>query len=204
MFHERLKEKRIKSKKKQKDLAEYLNISPQSISKWEKGEAFPSLEYLPKIAKFYKCDINSFFEEDQASKEKKQEKLEKCANGILDILMKNLQNKSKPRTCSIKKYDEFFEVAKSVLVMNEDENKLIKYFADNKDVTESISYVFILIIRRQGVSVSGLQRDLNIAFPKAMRIADGLEEIGVVFPYNDKGARKINYEQILRLKSFIE
>jgi DNA segregation ATPase FtsK/SpoIIIE-like protein len=118
--------------------------------------------------------------------------------------MKNLQNKSKPRTCSIKKYDEFFEVAKSVLVMNEDENKLIKYFADNKDVTESISYVFILIIRRQGVSVSGLQRDLNIAFPKAMRIADGLEEIGVVFPYNDKGARKINYEQILRLKSFIE
>ena len=111
MIHEHLKRIRAHCKVTQQQLADYLNVSPQSISKWEKGEAFPSLEYLPKIAKFYKCDINSFFEEDQASKEKNQENLEKCANGILDILMKNLQNKSKPRTCSIKKYDEFFEVA---------------------------------------------------------------------------------------------
>ena len=49
MFHERLKAIRIKCEKTQKDLADYLNISPQSVSKWEKGEALPSLEYLPNL-----------------------------------------------------------------------------------------------------------------------------------------------------------
>ena len=67
MFHEKLKAIRIKCEKTQKDLADYLNISPQSISKWEKGEALPSLEYLPKIAKFYNCDINLFFEEQNTA-----------------------------------------------------------------------------------------------------------------------------------------
>ncbi len=63
MFHDKLKEIRTKLKKTQKDLAEYLSISPQSVSKWEKGEALPSMEYLPKIAKFFGCTPNDFFEE---------------------------------------------------------------------------------------------------------------------------------------------
>ena len=61
MFHEKLKEIRMKSGKTQKDLAEYLSISPQSVSKWEKGESLPSMEYLPKIAKFLGCTPNAFF-----------------------------------------------------------------------------------------------------------------------------------------------
>lgn len=65
MFHEKLKEIRVQKEKTQKDLADYLNISPQSVSKWENGEALPSLEYLPKIAKFYNCAIDSFFEEEK-------------------------------------------------------------------------------------------------------------------------------------------
>ena len=71
MFHEKLKESRTKSGKTQKDLAEYLSISPQSVSKWEKGEALPSMEYLPKIAKFFGCTPNDFFgiEENQEKKE---------------------------------------------------------------------------------------------------------------------------------------
>ena len=62
MFHDKLKEIRTKLKKTQKDLAEYLSISPQSVSKWEKGEALPSMEYLPKIAKFFGCTPNEFFD----------------------------------------------------------------------------------------------------------------------------------------------
>lgn len=45
----------------QKQLADYLSISPQSISKWEKGDSLPSIDYLPKIAELLKCDINDFF-----------------------------------------------------------------------------------------------------------------------------------------------
>ena len=63
MFNERFKSIRQASGKTQKDLAEFLNISPQSVSKWEKGEALPSIEYLPLMAKFFGCSINVFFED---------------------------------------------------------------------------------------------------------------------------------------------
>jgi len=69
MFHEKLKELRANAKKTQKDLADYLMISPQSVSKWELGEFLPSMEYLPKIAKFLDCEPNDFFERKEYQKE---------------------------------------------------------------------------------------------------------------------------------------
>lgn len=63
MFNIRLKSIRIFSGKTQKELADYLQISAQSVSKWEKGEALPSLEYLPLIAQFLGCSVNAFFAE---------------------------------------------------------------------------------------------------------------------------------------------
>lgn len=85
MFHIRLKEKRIEAKRTQKELAEYLNITPQSVSKWEKGEALPSLEYLPKIAAFLQCDINSFFVEGTTATVENN----KCITELVFILDKS-------------------------------------------------------------------------------------------------------------------
>lgn len=61
MFNKNLKNIRLKQGLSQKQVADYLNISPQSISKWEKNEALPSIEYLPKLADILKCEINDFF-----------------------------------------------------------------------------------------------------------------------------------------------
>lgn len=61
MFNKNLKNIRLQKELSQKQVAEYLNVSPQSISKWEKGEALPSIEYLPKLAEILDCDINAFF-----------------------------------------------------------------------------------------------------------------------------------------------
>lgn len=61
MFCEQLRLIRKASDKTQRELAEHLQISAQSVSKWEKGEALPSIEYLPHMAKFFGCSINAFF-----------------------------------------------------------------------------------------------------------------------------------------------
>ena len=61
MFHMNLKTIRLQQGLSQKQVADYLSVSAQSISKWEKGEALPSIEYLPKLATFLNCDINAFF-----------------------------------------------------------------------------------------------------------------------------------------------
>lgn len=37
----------------QEELAEYLKVSPQAVSKWESGESTPKVPLLPDIARFY-------------------------------------------------------------------------------------------------------------------------------------------------------
>lgn len=65
MFNDNLKRIRLKSGLSQKQLAEYLNISSQSVSKWETGEALPSIAFLPDLAKCLNCEINDFFEHEE-------------------------------------------------------------------------------------------------------------------------------------------
>ena len=61
MFNKNLKNIRLQQGLSQKQVADYLLVSPQSVSEWEKGEALPSIEYLPKLAECLNCDINAFF-----------------------------------------------------------------------------------------------------------------------------------------------
>jgi len=50
---EKIKSFRKKREITQEQLAEYLNISFQSVSKWECGDAYPDITMLPKIAMFF-------------------------------------------------------------------------------------------------------------------------------------------------------
>ena len=61
MFNKNLRSIRLKQGITQKQVADFLNVSVQSISKWEKGDALPSIEFLPKLAECLKCEINDFF-----------------------------------------------------------------------------------------------------------------------------------------------
>lgn len=48
----------------QEDLAERLNISRQSISKWERGEALPDIENLIELSKLYGVTIDELINSD--------------------------------------------------------------------------------------------------------------------------------------------
>ncbi len=65
MFCDNFRIIRKKSGKTQKEIADFLSISAQSISKWETGESLPTIEYLPQIAKLLGCSINAFFDEEE-------------------------------------------------------------------------------------------------------------------------------------------
>ena len=90
MFNERFKAIRKNSGRTQKELAEFLNISPQSVSKWENGEALPGIEYLPLMAKFFSCSIAAFFEDAHESslpeKVTEEVSLSKDMEGVRDRL----------------------------------------------------------------------------------------------------------------------
>lgn len=67
MFCNNLRTLRLKCGLSQKQVADFLNVSPQSVSKWEKGESLPSIEFLPKMAECLDCDINAFFIKEEVT-----------------------------------------------------------------------------------------------------------------------------------------
>ena len=56
MFYlsENLKKYRLLKKLTQEDVAEYLGITSQSVSKWERGESYPDITFLPALANILK------------------------------------------------------------------------------------------------------------------------------------------------------
>lgn len=63
VIHERIKQYRKKHGITQKELADVLCVSPQTISKWERDECYPDISFLPILAKTLECCVNEFFVE---------------------------------------------------------------------------------------------------------------------------------------------
>ena len=69
-----LKECRTQLKLTQSEVAQRIGISPQAISKWEKGDNLPDVTYFPDIAKIYNISISELLE--IGSSDEKDEKAE--------------------------------------------------------------------------------------------------------------------------------
>ncbi len=61
---EKIRELRISHSMTQEAVAEYLGVSSQTVSKWERGLLSPDIALLPKIAVLFKCSIDSLFDMD--------------------------------------------------------------------------------------------------------------------------------------------
>ena len=70
----------------QNELAEKLNYSDNTISRWEHAEITPSIETLEQIAKFYGVSVESILKEKATEESKKAKKFERIKH-ISTILM---------------------------------------------------------------------------------------------------------------------
>lgn len=55
---ENLKKYRVMKNLTQEDVAELLRITPQSVSKWERGESYPDITFLPALANIFDTSID--------------------------------------------------------------------------------------------------------------------------------------------------
>ena len=67
---EKLQQLRKDSNYTQEELADIMNVSRQSISKWESDVAFPETEKLITLSKLYQCSIDYLLNEDSDAKVK--------------------------------------------------------------------------------------------------------------------------------------
>ena len=56
---ENIKKFRIASGYTQSELAILLSVSPQAVSRWENGQAFPDITFLPLLSKYLNVSIDA-------------------------------------------------------------------------------------------------------------------------------------------------
>ena len=63
-FGENLYNLRKAAKMSQEKLAEKMEVTRQSVSKWENGESYPEMEKIMKLCDVFHCKINDLVHED--------------------------------------------------------------------------------------------------------------------------------------------
>lgn len=90
-FSENLKSCRKARALTQEALANYLGISFQAVSKWERNESYPDITILPEIADFFGVTIDEMLGINRAKKEQELEKyIEEYDNYLNDAEKQNV------------------------------------------------------------------------------------------------------------------
>ena len=74
-FGETLKKLRLKQNLTQEKLSDFLGVSFQTISKWERGDTYPDITLLPVIAQFFKVSADELLGINKATDEEEIKKL---------------------------------------------------------------------------------------------------------------------------------
>ncbi len=61
-LNEKMRELRVAQKLTQEEVATYLGVTSQSVSKWERGILSPDIHMLPRIAVLFKTSIDALFD----------------------------------------------------------------------------------------------------------------------------------------------
>lgn len=79
---ENLKKYRLLKNLTQEDISEMLNITPQSVSKWERGESYPDITFLPALANIFETSIDLLIGMDTIRAEQTLYNIHKTATGF--------------------------------------------------------------------------------------------------------------------------
>ena len=67
----------------QEEIAEMLAVSPQSVSKWERGDTYPDIALLPALANLFKTSIDALVGMDKINSETARSALFKSGHAYL-------------------------------------------------------------------------------------------------------------------------
>lgn len=87
-FGENLKKLRKEKELTQEELAEFLGVSFQAVSKWERGESYPDITMLPEVATFFKVSVDDLLGVNKAENEEEIIKELEAYDNLTDEVLK--------------------------------------------------------------------------------------------------------------------
>ena len=122
LIGERIKKYRKDKEMTQDALAQALMVSPQAISKWECGDGYPDITFLPTIANFFEVTVDELIGNDEISaKEDIQNNYFKVVNKLPADDQVELALKYH------KKYPRDWHIATSLM------NRIVRYRGNNEE-----------------------------------------------------------------------
>ncbi len=83
-FYKKLKLLRKSKNITQEQLAGYLDVSPQAVSRWECGTACPDISMLPQIADFFEITVDELLGVDEQEKRREIDTVVDQASSMID------------------------------------------------------------------------------------------------------------------------
>lgn len=68
----------------QKELADRLSVTPQSVSRWETGQAYPDMETLPRLADIFQVSVDRLLGRESSFIAQKEEELRAAQQEVVD------------------------------------------------------------------------------------------------------------------------
>ena len=93
-FGDNLKTIRKNKNMSQEQLAEKINVSRQSVSKWETGDAYPEMNHILELCKIFHCKINDLIHTDMSDISSFDEKI------VMDVVKLNEQKQTQEKALS--------------------------------------------------------------------------------------------------------
>ena len=94
-FGDNLKLLRKNKKLSQEELAEKMNVSRQSVSKWETGEAYPEINNILQLCKVFNCKINDLVNDSIIDMDEMDEEVKTSAVKFKESKQKKVKGISK-------------------------------------------------------------------------------------------------------------
>lgn len=139
-FGENLKKLRKSKDLTQETLAEFLGMSFQAVSKWERGETYPDITMLPVIASFFGVTVDSLLGTDMIEKEKQiNEYYEKYARMLAEGKVDEAREMLKTAVSEFPgNYDLLSKYLNALIHAQDDDNYLISIKAEVKRIYDTV------------------------------------------------------------------
>ncbi|MBR4961737.1 MAG: helix-turn-helix transcriptional regulator, partial [Clostridia bacterium] len=83
-FYNKLKAHRKSKNITQEQLAGYLGVSPQAVSRWECGTACPDISMLPQLADFFEITVDEMLGVDEQEKHREIDAIVSETSALID------------------------------------------------------------------------------------------------------------------------